>query len=208
MLACWPPRGQLLLVICTPAHAHCVRISLISVCQWRLLDRWHIWMYSYFFNFRSDGLAVVGNAPKIFMKTSRNGLPYVAIATCSFFGLLSFMGIKSGSGQVFTWFANMTAIAGTLTVRLLSINMLIPRIGLITWFGISVTYIRFYKGFKAQGFDRSNLPYASALQPYAAWYAAIACFVICLVSASCPLKPDANQLIDYVACSLADGRSS
>jgi amino acid transporter len=111
------------------------------------------------------GLAAVGNAPRIFMKTSRNGLPYVAIGTCSLFGLLSFMGIKSGSGQVFGWFANMTAIAG-----------------LVTWFGISVTYIRFHKGFKAQGYDRSNLPYASALQPFAAWYAAIACFIICFFS--------------------------
>jgi len=34
---------------------------------------------------------------------------------------------------------------------------------------------------KAQGLDRSKLPYASNLQPYAAWYAAISCFFICLV---------------------------
>ena len=54
--------------------------------------------------------------------------------------------------------------------------------GLMTWFGICVTYIRFYKGFKAQGFDRKTLPYASALQPYAAWYASIACIIICFVS--------------------------
>jgi amino acid transporter len=33
----------------------------------------------------------------------------------------------------------------------------------------------------AQGYDRKSLPYASALQPYAAWYAAISCFIICLV---------------------------
>jgi hypothetical protein len=59
--------------------------------------------------------------------------------------------------------------------------ILIRKTGLVTWFGISVTYIRFHKGFKAQGYDRSNLPYASALQPFAAWYAAIACFIICFV---------------------------
>lgn len=52
----------------------------------------------------------------------------------------------------------------------------------MTWFGISVTYIRFHTGFKKQGLDRSKLPYASALQPYAAWYAAIMCFVVCFVS--------------------------
>jgi len=138
--------------------------SLINACL--LTSAWSAASSDLYTSSRAlYGLAVVGNAPRIFMKTSRSGLPYVAIGTCSLFGLLSFMGIKSGSGQVFGWFANMTAIAG-----------------LITWFGISVTYIRFHKGFKAQGFDRSTLPYASALQPYAAWYGAISCFIVCLFS--------------------------
>ena len=52
----------------------------------------------------------------------------------------------------------------------------------MTWFGICVTYIRFYKGFKAQGFDRTTLPYYNRLQPYAAWYAMIMSFLICFVS--------------------------
>ena len=52
----------------------------------------------------------------------------------------------------------------------------------MTWFGIAVTYIRFYKGFKAQGLDRSTLPYASRANPYAAWYVVIACPIICFVS--------------------------
>lgn len=104
------------------------------------------------------------------------------------FACLAYMGIQSGSGKVFGWFANMTAIAG-----------------LMTWFGISVTYIRFYKGFKAQGFDRSTLPYASNLQPYAAWYAAISCIVICFVSF---LSFDARQFADSSSFSSVDGRSS
>ena len=74
------------------------------------------------------------------------------------------MGVHSGSGKVFTWFSNMTSVAG-----------------LLTWFGISVTYIRFYTGMKVQGIDRTTLPFASRLQPYAAWYAAVSCLIICLV---------------------------
>ena len=54
--------------------------------------------------------------------------------------------------------------------------------GLMSWFGISVTYIRFYAGMKAQGFDRRTLPYRGYFQPYAAYYAATACIVICFVS--------------------------
>ena len=111
-----------------------------------------------------DGLAVAQNAPAIFKRTNRNGLPWVALIFSAAFSLLAFMGVQSGSGKVFGWFANMTAVAG-----------------LMTWFGIAVTYIRFYAGAKAQGLDRSTLPYSSRLQPFAAWYAAISCLFICIV---------------------------
>lgn len=64
-------------------------------------------------------------------------------------------------------FANMTSIAG-----------------LMSWFGIFVTYLRFYKGLKVQGIDRATLPYTARFQPYAAWYGTIACIVICFVSST------------------------
>jgi amino acid transporter len=91
-------------------------------------------------------------------------LPSLSAPLVTAFAFLAFMGVKSGSGKVFGWFANMTAVAG-----------------LMTWFGIAVTYIRFYAGTKAQGIDRSRLPYSSKLQPFAAWYAAISCLLICFV---------------------------
>ncbi|KAI0936272.1 hypothetical protein AcV5_004452 [Taiwanofungus camphoratus] len=111
------------------------------------------------------GLALAGNAPKIFARTSRNGLPYVSLAFCALFSTLAYMGVKTGSGKVFNWFSAMTSVAG-----------------LMTWFGICLTYIRFYKGFKAQGFDRSTLPYASKLQPFAAWYGMCFSLFICFFS--------------------------
>ncbi|TFK64955.1 amino acid permease [Pluteus cervinus] len=111
------------------------------------------------------GLALSGNAPRIFMKTSKRGLPYVSVMFNASFAFLAFMGVSKGSGRVFGWFANMTAIAG-----------------LMTWFGISFTYIRFYKGLKAQGIDRSKLPFASKLQPYAAYYAGSFCLLISFFS--------------------------
>ena len=48
----------------------------------------------------------------------------------------------------------------------------------MSWFGICVTFLRFYAGTKAHGMDRTKLPYYSIFQPYAAWYGAIACLVI------------------------------
>ncbi|KAF7331999.1 Amino acid permease [Mycena kentingensis (nom. inval.)] len=111
------------------------------------------------------GLAAAGNAPRIFLKTLSNGLPIVSIIFCSLFSCLAYMAIESGAGRVFGWFANMTSIAG-----------------LMTWFGISLTYLRFYAGMKAQGFDRTTLPYYSRLQPYAAWYSMCFSLLICFFS--------------------------
>ncbi|KAL5494696.1 hypothetical protein ACEPAI_157 [Sanghuangporus weigelae] len=110
-------------------------------------------------------LSVSGNAPRIFSYLTRGGLPIFAIAFNACFGLLAYMAVDAKAGKVFGWFVNMCAIAG-----------------LSNWFGIAVTYLRFYKGLRAQGFERSNMPYANWLNPYAALWAAIACPTICLFS--------------------------
>jgi amino acid transporter len=75
------------------------------------------------------------------------------------------MASSQGAGRVFGWFSNLTSIAG-----------------LLTWFGISVTYLRFYSGMKAQGIDRKTLPFASVLQPYAAWYGTCSTLIISILS--------------------------
>ncbi|KAI5120929.1 hypothetical protein M0805_002909 [Coniferiporia weirii] len=113
------------------------------------------------------GLALAGNAPKIFAYTTKKGLPLVAILFSSAFAFLAYMSVSSGAGNVFNWFVNMTAVSG-----------------LMSWFGIALVYIRFYKGLKKQGIKRSSLPYTSRLNPYAAWYAVIACPVVCFFSGS------------------------
>ncbi|KAI0644691.1 amino acid permease [Trametes meyenii] len=111
------------------------------------------------------GLALNGNAPKVFLKVTRHGLPWVAVAACASFGLLSYMGLSNGSGRVFGWCIHVACRVRTAVS------------GLASWFGIGVTYIRFHRGLKAQGIDRKALPYHSTLQPFAAWYATIGCFL-------------------------------
>jgi len=74
------------------------------------------------------------------------------------------MAVSTGAANVFNWFANMTAIAG-----------------LMSWFGISLTYLRFYAGLKAHNIDRKKFHFYSKLQPFAAWYAMIASILVCLV---------------------------
>ena len=112
----------------------------------------------------SDGLAVSRSAPKIFLRTSRSGLPYVSVAFCACFSLLAYMAIGNSSGIVFSWFSSMVATCG-----------------LTTWFGIGVVYLRFYNGLRAQSVDRNKLPYASRLQPYAAWWVVCASAVTMFV---------------------------
>ncbi|KAL0580286.1 hypothetical protein V5O48_001703 [Marasmius crinis-equi] len=111
------------------------------------------------------GLAAAGNAPSVFMRTTKRGLPFVALITCSLFSGLAYMVVSAGAGKVFGWFQNMTAVAG-----------------LMTWFGISLTYLRFYAGMKAQGHDRTKLPFYSKLQPYIAWYSVVLSLLICILS--------------------------
>ncbi|KAF9020416.1 hypothetical protein BDZ89DRAFT_1164231 [Hymenopellis radicata] len=111
------------------------------------------------------GLAMAGNAPKIFLRVTKGGLPYASLIFCALFSSLAFMTLSSGAGQVFTWFQNLCGVAG-----------------MITWLGSSITYIRFYNGMKKQGRSRAKLPYRSPLQPYAAYYAAFMSFIVCLFS--------------------------
>ncbi|KAI9567930.1 amino acid permease [Boletus coccyginus] len=99
------------------------------------------------------GLAVSGSAPKIFSRTTRSGLPHVAVGLSSCFAFLAYLVIGNVSGEVFSWLSRFCTTAG-----------------LVSWFGIGVTYLRFYQGMKAQGINRKTLPYASRLQPYAGWW--------------------------------------
>ena len=66
----------------------------------------------------------------------------------------------------------------------------------MTWFGICLVYIRFHAGMKAQGLNRRDLPYASPLQPYAAWYGLFMCFIVCFVRPS-PLSHHPTCMLTY-----------
>ena len=105
-------------MICTPVRARFVSIKSTNTNVTFYLTS----NIAYF----SDGLAAAGNAPKVFMKTNRSGLPYPSIIFCAMFALLAYMGINDGSGRVFQWFSNMTSVAGQVfSFRILSaaVNM-------------------------------------------------------------------------------------
>jgi len=94
------------------------------------------------------GLSIRGQAPRIFSYCTKKGLPIVAVLFCCSFSLFSFMNVSSGAAKVFNWFVNLSTTAG-----------------FFTWLSINVTYIRFWRGYKVQGRDRTQLAYYNPLQP-------------------------------------------
>ena len=121
--------------------------------------------YTYSATRALHGLAVGGQAPRIFAKTTAKGIPIYSFAVVMAFACLSFLQLSGGSMQVLEWLISITTA-----------NILIDYIIITT------TYVCFYRACKAQGFDRSNLPYFGRFQPYCgyislAWMIAMAgCF--------------------------------
>ncbi|KAF9804049.1 hypothetical protein IEO21_09485 [Rhodonia placenta] len=100
------------------------------------------------------GLAIRGQAPRCFAWCTKKGLPLAAILASGCFAWLSFMNISSGAETVFTWLVNLSTTGS-----------------FFSWGAMCVTYLRFHKGLKAQGFDRTTFAYWSPLQPFLAWWA-------------------------------------
>lgn len=99
------------------------------------------------------GLALRGQAPKIFAYCTKNGLPLYAVLFSSCFTFLSFMNVTNGGETVFNWFVNLTTTAG-----------------FSTWFSMNLTYVFFRRGMKAQGFDLTKNAYNNRFQPYVAYW--------------------------------------
>ena len=118
------------------------------------------------------GLALRGQAPRIFSYCTKSGLPLAAVLAASAFSLLSFMNVSAGAATVFNWFVNLSAVGG-----------------FFGWWSMNITYIFFCtsfhsmsdaawfinasvtdRGFKAQGLDRKKLIYYSSLQPWLSYW--------------------------------------
>ncbi|KAI2631197.1 histidine permease [Xylaria nigripes] len=98
------------------------------------------------------GLACDGHAPAIFMKTMKNGIPIYAFAVTMLFPFLSFLQVSGTTAQAVTWLQSVTEGAT-----------------MINYICISLTYIFFHRACKAQGIDRTTLPYYGYFQPYCAY---------------------------------------
>jgi yeast amino acid transporter len=95
-------------------------------------------------------LAQNRQAPRFFLRCTKNGVPWIAVLTTWLIGFLTYLSAGSaGAALAFTWFQNLVASAQ-----------------LWTWMTILVSYIGFYRALKAQGVDRDTLVFKSPFQPY------------------------------------------
>ncbi|BEI86723.1 hypothetical protein CcaverHIS002_0700690 [Cutaneotrichosporon cavernicola] len=88
-------------------------------------------------------------------KTRKDGVPWVCVTVCAAFTPLAYFAASpsASAGQAFGYFASMCAVCGMLS-----------------WSVILLTSLRWHRGLKARGIDRSTLPYRAPLQPYLSYY--------------------------------------
>lgn len=99
------------------------------------------------------GLAITGNAPKIFARCTKRGIPIYAVIAVACGTLVSFMVVSDNSAKVFDWFLTVTTLSS-----------------LFNWLTLFLATIRFRKAFLAQGLVPADMPFTSPFMPYAAYY--------------------------------------
>lgn len=108
-------------------------------------------------------LTIAENAPAVFKKCTKGGVPYMAVGASRCFSVLAYMNCGDSGSTVFTWFVNLTNTSG-----------------FISWICCCIVYLRFRKACIAQGV--TDLPYHSKLQPVGAWIALVGFMILVLVN--------------------------
>ncbi|CEO59302.1 hypothetical protein PMG11_03982 [Penicillium brasilianum] len=109
------------------------------------------------------GLAIKGHAPKIFLRTTTWGVPYMCVLLQVAFSFLAYMCVSNSALTVFWWFVDLTA-AGTL----------------VSWICISLNHIRLMQALNKQGISPNALPWHNRITRYSSWYALVSCVIILL----------------------------
>jgi yeast amino acid transporter len=111
------------------------------------------------------GLALKRQAPKIFLRTTSWGVPYMCVLLLTAFMFLSFMSLSEGALTVFWWFVDLTA-CGVL----------------ISWITILLNHWRLIMAMKKQGIPLSRLPWHNRWTEWASPAALVLCVVILLTA--------------------------
>ncbi|OTB18668.1 hypothetical protein K445DRAFT_314537 [Daldinia sp. EC12] len=131
------------------------------------------------------GLALEGKAPKFFTKCTKKGVPIYCVALVLLIALLAFLQVSENAAVVLNWFVSLVTASQ-----------------LINFSVMCITYICFHRALEAQGISRDSLPYKGFFQPYAAYYALFATFVMTFIGGYTVFLPGkwdiANFLFSYI----------
>jgi amino acid transporter len=127
------------------------------------------------------GMALNGEAPKIFGRTSKKGVPYFAVLATWTIGLLAYLNVSNTGAQVFLWFSNISTISG-----------------FIAWIVVMITYLRFRK---AMIFNNmlDSLPYRTPFQPYLTYFVLAVVSLLTLTNGFQVFVPSHWSVSDFLA---------
>ncbi|KAI8962061.1 dicarboxylic amino acid permease [Daldinia sp. FL1419] len=108
-------------------------------------------------------LALKGQAPRIFLRTTSWGTPYACVLFYTAFMFLSFLSLNSGALTVFWYLVDLTAASI-----------------LVSWITILVNHIRFKLAVAKQGIPLSRLPWHNWWSYYSSVLALVMCIIILL----------------------------
>jgi amino acid transporter len=108
-------------------------------------------------------LAKDGQAPQLMQRTNTRGVPVPAVALSSIFIALGFMNATKSAATVFGYFVSLVTVFGALN-----------------WVAVLVSYLAMIRAMRAQGVDRSVMPYRNVLLPWGA-YVALGITVVVIV---------------------------
>ncbi|KAI5852023.1 amino acid permease/ SLC12A domain-containing protein [Tricharina praecox] len=111
------------------------------------------------------GLALDGQAPKIFARCTRSGVPIYSVLVVLAIAMLAFLQVSNSASVVLSWFVSLVTASQ-----------------LINFSVILYTYLRFRRALAAQGTPMSALPYMTRWQPYTTYFALTCTLVMCFVS--------------------------
>lgn len=111
------------------------------------------------------GLALKGQAPRIFLRTTSWGVPYMCVLLMTAFMFLSFMSLSEGALTVFWWLLDLTA-CGVL----------------ISWITILINHQRLMTAMKKQSITLSSLPWHNGWTQFSTPVALFMCVVILLTA--------------------------
>ncbi|ROW07007.1 hypothetical protein VPNG_06666 [Cytospora leucostoma] len=111
------------------------------------------------------GLALKGQAPKIFLRTTSWGTPYMCVLLFTAFMFLSFLTLSNNAMTVFWWLVDLTS-AGVL----------------VSWSTILLNHIRLKLSLRRQGIPTARLPWHNSWTLYSSYAALFLCMVILLTS--------------------------